>query len=334
MYIALCTFLTGGESFYDMETYACSRKAWLKENIGMKSVPSHDTFNRIFQFILPEYFGECLIKMTEWLREKISGDVVAFDGKTHRGVSKDKAAALHMLNAWSVANRLVLGQLAVEEKSNEITAVPKLMDMLDLKECVVTSDALNCQKTVAEKAIEKNADYMLALKGNQKTMYTEVSCFMDVFAEKNKPGYETVEKGHGRLEIRKYWQSDEIDWFSDKKSWEGLQSFCMVESYREYGDVKGTQRRYFISSLGVDAEKAAKTIRAHWDIENGLHWRLDVVFSEDKNRTRERNAAKNLGTLRAMCINLIKRLPGKKSIKGKRYQAALNVDYLLMALKI
>lgn len=335
MFIALCTFITGGHSFYDMELFAQTREEWLKEEIGMVSIPSHDTFNRLFQAISPEHFGECLISLTEHLREKISGDIVAFDGKTHRRTGGENASPLHMLNAWSVGNRLVLGQLAVEEKSNEITAIPKLMNMLDLKGCIVTADAMNCQKEIARKAIEKKADYVLALKGNQKTMHAEISKYMDNFMEKHPAGFETMEKSHGRLEQRKYWQTTDINWFVDKDAWADLASFCAVESMRE--TKKGTQicRRYFISSLGKDTEeKAATAIREHWQIENALHWRLDVVFNEDQSRARSRNAAKNLGTLRAITLNLVKKIPGKGSLKGKRFQASLSDKYLLAALQI
>lgn len=335
MFIALCTFLTGGQSFYDMQLFAETREEWLKEKVGMISIPSHDTFNRLFQAIAPQHFGECLINLTTRLREKICGDIVAFDGKTHRGVSKNKENALHMLNAWSVGNRLVLGQLAVDEKSNETTAMPQLMDILDLKGCVVTADALNCQKKIAAKAVEKKADYVLALKGNHPIAHEEIKNFMDDFCRKNPAGFETHEKGHGRIEKRYYWQSTNIDWFSDKSEWEGLKSFCMVEATRETNEGIETNRRYFISSLGKDKEaQAANAIRAHWEIENALHWRLDVVFNEDQSRARTRNAAKNLGTLRAISLNLIKKIPGKGSLKGKRYQASLSDRYLLMALQI
>jgi predicted transposase YbfD/YdcC len=334
MFIALCTYLSGGEGFYAMAIYAEARKDWLHDTVGMQSVPSHDTFNRVFQAISPECFGECLIELSRRLREKISGDVVALDGKTHRRTGGINCTALHTLNAWSVENRLVLGQLAVEEKSNEITAVPQLMDMLELKGCIVTTDALNCQKTVARKAIEKKADYVLAVKGNHPVMHDEIRRHLDAFATNSPAGFETVEKDHGRIETRRYWQSDDIDWFEDAKIWEGLRSFCLVESVREQGERTEISRRYYISSLTCNEAKVAHSIRGHWHIENSLHWCLDVVFNEDQSRARARHAAKNLGTLRAICLNLIKRIPGKQSMKGKRFQASLNDEYLFLALKI
>lgn len=334
MFVALCTYLSGGEGFYDMEAYAEARKDWLRDTIGMQSVPSHDTFNRVFQAISPECFGECLLELSRRLRENIPGDVVALDGKTHRRTGGANSASLHMLNAWSVENRLVLGQLAVEEKSNEITAVPKLMDMLDLQGCVVTADALNCQKAVAQKAMEKQADYVLAVKGNHPVMHKEISQYMDVVAATTMPGFESVEKDHGRIETRRYWQSEDIGWFEDKKAWNGLRSFCLVEAVREHANRIETSRRYYISSLPCNETKVAHTIRGHWHIENSLHWCLDVVFGEDQSRARTRYAAKNLGTLRAICLNLIKRIPGKRSMKSKRFQASLNDEYLFRALRI
>ena len=239
-----------------------------------------------------------------------------------------------MLNAWSVENRLVLGQLTVEEKSNEITAASKLMGMLDLKGCVVTADALNCQKSVVQKAVEKKADYVLAVKGNHLVMHDEIKRYMDALSANNPTGFESVEKDHGRIETRRFWQSEDISWFADKKSWDGLRSFCMVESVREHAGRIETSRRYYISSLSRDEAKVARSVRGHWHIENSLHWSLDVVFHEDQSRARSRHAAKNLGTLRAICLNLIKRIPGKRSMKSKRFQASLNDEYLLKTLKI
>lgn len=335
MFIALGTFVTGGQSFYDMEWFAESRREWLQEHIGMVSVPSHDTFNRLFQAISPQHFGECLINLTSRLRRKISGDVVAFDGKTHRGSGDAKGTCLHMLNAWSVGNALVIGQLAVEEKSNEITATPKLMDMLDLKDCIVTADAMNCQKAIAAKAIERKADYVLAIKGNHPVAHDEIKRYMDAFSARNQAGYETHEKAHGRLEARRYWQSMDIKWFEDKAQWKALKSFCMVEAVREVKGKTTTTRRYYISSLGEGEEKkAASAIRDHWQIENALHWRLDVIFDEDKSRARTRNAAKNLGTLRAIAVNLSKKISGKGSLRGKRYKASLSLDHFLEAMRI
>jgi len=334
LFVALCTYLSGGEGFYDMQAFAREKEDWLRKTIGMTSVPSHDTFNRVFQAISPECFGELLIELSRRLREEVSEEVVAFDGKTHRRTGDAKHCALHMLNAWAAENRLVLGQMAVDEKSNEITAVPQLMDLLDVKGCIVTADALNCQRTIAAKALEKKADYVLTVKGNQPTLYQELSQFMNKLSTQTVPGFESLEKDHGRIEIRRCWQSEDIGWYEDKHHWSGLRSFGMVEAVREHNGKVETSRRYYISSLACDAGRLARTVRCHWHIENCLHWSLDVVFNEDQSRARARNAAKNLGTLRAISMNLLRRMPGKQSMKTKRFQAALNDDYLLMVLKI
>ena len=334
LFISLCSYLSGAEGFYDMEDYAHAKQEWLRKHIGMQSVPSHDTFNRVFQAISPSCFGECLMELSRRLREQVCGDIVAFDGKTHRRTGTKANNALHMLNAWSVENRLVLGQMTVEEKSNEITAIPHLMDMLDLKGCVVTADALNCQKAVAAKAIEKKADYLLALKANHQVLFDEVSAYMDDLSGQSPPGFEQVEKDHGRIETRRCWQSASVDWHADKAEWPGLRSFVLIESIREHGDTVETSRRYYISSLPQGESYAAQSARAHWQIENSLHWCLDVVFNEDQSRARTRNAAKNLGTLRSICLNLLRRIPGKSSLKGKRFKISLNDDFLLEALKI
>lgn len=319
-----------------MELFAKTRRAWLKKLVNMDSIPSHDTFNRIFQAIAPEHFNDFLINLTTRLRKKLSGEIVAFDGKTHCGTASENTSALHMLNAWAVQNRLVLGQLAVSEKSNEITAMPQLMDILDLDGCVVTADALNCQKKIAGKAIEKGADYVLALKGNQEKTYLEIKLFMDALTQKTDPAIETdYEKAHGRVEQRRYWLSTEIDWLETKNDWPGLKSVCMVEATRD--DLRGsgqtTMRRYYISSL-CDAGKAAEAIRGHWGVENEFHWCLDVAFDEDKSRARTRNAAKNLGILRGIAMNLLKNNPAKTSLKGKMYQASMSISYLKKLLKI
>lgn len=212
--------------------------------------------------------------------------------------------------------------------------MPQLVDILDLKGCIVTADAMNCQKAIAAKVIDGQADYVFALKENHGVAHAEISAYMDNLALKSECSFSTVDKGHGRIETRRYWQSDDTDWFTDGYLWKGLKSFCMVESTRETGDKIEMNRRYYISSLGMNIIKAAKAIRTHWQIENCLHWRLDVIFNEDQSRARTKNAAKNLGTLRALCMNLIKKIPGKASLKCKRLQAALSNDALLMALKI
>lgn len=338
LFIALCTFLTGGKSFYEMELFAQAHKSWLKRVAGMVSVPSHDTFNRIFQAIKPEHFAEFLARTTDHIRQNISGEIVAFDGKTHRSTGNGLDSALHMLNAWAVKNRLVLGQLPVQDKSNEISAMPQLMDILELKDCIITADALNCQKAIAGKAVEKKADYVLAIKGNHPEAYDEIRLFMDREAKNTKAVFEMpLDKAHGRLESRKFWVSEDIDWFEARHEWAGLKSICAVEAVREVikDGESATTRRYYISSLGEkDAERIAGAIRGHWAIENQFHWCLDMAFDEDRSRARTRNAAKNLGIMRGITMNLLKSNPDKGSLKGKMYKASMKLPYLKRLLRI
>lgn len=338
LFIALCVFLTGGRSFYEMELFAQTRKAWLKRVAGMERIPSHDTFNRIFQAIKPEHFGDFLISMTSKLREVVSGEIVAFDGKTHCRAKDGSGNGLHMLNAWAVKNRLVLGQLPVPGKSNEIAAMPYLMDILELKDCIVTADALNCQKGIAAKALEKGAGYVLAIKRNHPATYDEIKCYFDACAQSEPAAFEMpVEKAHGRMESRKFWISDDIVWLEGKKDWPGLRTICMVEAAREVvgSEEAVTTRRYYLSSLrAVEAEKIANAIRGHWAIENELHWSLDMAFDEDKSRARTRNAAKNLGILRGVTMNLLKNNPVKGSLKGKMYRASMSLPFLKRLLAI
>lgn len=335
LFISICTFLSGGSTFNHMELFAKTRGKWLEENIGMVSPPSHDTFNRVFQALDPEALGQILTQIALDFRGGDScGDIIAIDGKTHRGTKVKDKPTLHMLNAWSTKYGLSLGLLPVPEKSNEITAFPQLLDLLEVRKAIVTADALNCQKSIAEKIIEKKADYMLAIKGNQQSAFEEIKQFMDLFAASNEPGIVTTDGAHGRVEIRKYWQSTDIKWFEDKGLWKKLKSFCMVESIRKDGDEREENRRYYISSLGDDIELASKAIRSHWQVENCLHWVLDVTFREDESRVRERNAAKNLGVLRSVCVNILKRNQQKISMSMKRYKASLDRNFLLELLKV
>ena len=223
-------------------------------------------------------------------------EILAVDGKTHRRTHSGDKPALHVVNVWASHNRLVLGQLAVDSKSNEITAVPELLKDLMIKGCIVTTDALNCQKDVAGVIVSQGADYALAIKGNHQKAFEKIKLFMDDLAllPTTKP-LEHVEKEHGRLETRRYWQSDDIDWFTDKDLWPGLRSFAMVERVAEKPDGQiQTERRYYISSLPTCPELIAGAIRGHWGVENQVHWCLDVVFNEDQSRARSRNAAKKI----------------------------------------
>ena len=336
--IALCTILCGGESFYDMEEFGQVRLDWLKTFLSLRhGAPTHDTYNRVFQALDPAKFGDCLSRWTQSVRSVLGGEVVALDGKTLRRALKKGEDARVIVNAWATESGLLLGQRKVRDKSNEITVVPELLRALQLAGCIVTADALHCQRNIAREIVEADADYVLALKGNQGTAFAEVKAFLDdaiARKETHLVTLETLGKEHGRIEERRYWQSGQLEWFADRKEWEGLQSVGVVEARRTAGGKETVHRRYYLSSLKADAEKFAKAVRGHWGVENGLHWVLDVVFGEDQSRARTGHAAENLAATRRMAVSLLRRdNTCRRSIKGKLLRAALDPDYLKLILK-
>jgi predicted transposase YbfD/YdcC len=237
-----------------------------------------------------------------------------------------------IVSAWATESGLLLGQRKTRDKSNEITVVPELLRALELAGCIITADALHCQKNIAKEIIEADADYVLALKGNQPAAYGEIKTFLDDAVLRKDPGLafvETTDKGHGRLEVRRYWQTEQIGWFADREKWEGLRSVALVESVREVKGQQSVERRYYLSSLAVDVAKVARAVRGHWKIENQLHWVLDVVFGEDQSRARTGHAAENLAATRRVAINLLRQdKENKRSLKSQRLRATLDPDYL------
>ena len=346
--IGVCCVICGGEGFNDMETFGKAKQEWFKGFLELPSgIPSHDTFNRIFSAIDPKKFTECFVEWTETLRSKLGREVVAFDGKALRRAGKKGASMTYIVSAWATENGLTLGQVKVKDKSNEITAIPELLRLLDLSGCIVTIDAMGCQKKIAREIIESDADYVLALKGNQSIAHDEIRSFFDDLVAPNPSlipvatpegmnCFETVDGGHGRVETRRYWVSSNLDWFEDKKKWEGLQSVGMVESIRDINDTQSYERRLFLMSLPCDAEQFAKACRGHWGVENPLHWTLDVTFREDDSRARTGHAAENLASLRRLALNMLKQETSKPSmsIRRKRLMAGWNGDYLKSVLKI
>jgi predicted transposase YbfD/YdcC len=263
-------------------------------------------------------------------------EIVALDGKALRRALDRDQNVKYIVSAWAESNNLVLGQLKVADKTNEITALPELLRVLELGGCIVTIDAMGCQKKIAKEIVEADADYVLALKGNQETVHQEVKTFLDqLIEEKGATCWQTVEKDHGRIETRRYYQSTHLSWFADKPKWEGLQSVGMVEAIREIGDQKSVERRYYLSSLPLDVQQFARAVRGHWGVENKLHWVLDVCFREDQCRARVGYAAENLSTLRRLALNLLRQDKTKKrGIKGKQLNAGWNHTYLLRLLGI
>lgn len=350
--IAICTLLCGGETFNDMEDFGHAKQEWFKTFLNLRNgIPSHDTFNRLLAALDPEKFLDCFLRWTQSLRQAVPQEIVALDGKALRGALNRDQSVKYVVSAWAESNHLVLGQLKVADKSNEITAVPALLRALELSGCIVTLDAMGCQKKIAQEIIEADAHYVLALKGNQETVHQEVKTFLDqTVVEKAAPrlpkarlsqaaaslaSWETVEKDHGRLETRRYYQSAELDWFADQGKWEGLKSVGMVEAIREINGTRSVERRYYLSSLPLGVELFARAVRSHWGVENKLHWVLDVCFREDQSRVRTGYAAENLATLRRLALNLLKREKTKKrGIKGKQLNAGWDHAYLLTLLGI
>jgi predicted transposase YbfD/YdcC len=350
--IAICTLLCAGESFNDMEDFGKAKQDWFKTFLSLRNgIPSHDTFNRVFAALDPKQFLDCFLAWTQSVRQAVGQEIVALDGKALRRALNQDQSVKYIVSAWAEGNGLVLGQLKVADKSNEITAVPQLLRVLELSGCIVTIDAMGCQKKIAKEIIEADADYVLALKGNQETVHEEVKTFLDAtLAEKQGPRLpgaklssaaahlatmETVEKDHGRLETRRYFQSVELDWFADQSKWEGLQSVGMVEAIREVQGKTTVERRYYLSSLPLGVETFARAVRGHWGVENKLHWSLDVCFGEDQSRARSGYAAENLATLRRLALNLLKREKTKKrGLRGKMLNASWNHPYLLRLLGI
>lgn len=350
--IAICCLLCGGEGFNDMEDFGHAKHDWFKTFLRLRNgIPSHDTFNRVFAALDPQQFLDSFLRWTQSMRQAVSQEIVALDGKALRRALRADQGVQYVVSAWAESNSLVLGQLKVEDKSNEITALPALLRVLELAGCIVTVDAMGCQKKIAKEIIEADADYVLALKGNHEVVHEEVKSFLeDAVAERLAPRakgvkcseaaenlamHETHEKDHGRTETRRYDQSTSLEWFADRDKWEGLRSVGMVESVREVGNNRTVERRFYLSSLSLDAATFARAVRGHWAVENKVHWVLDVCFREDQSRARRGYAAENLATLRRLALNLLRREKTKKrGIKGKQLNAGWNHAYLLQTLGI
>jgi predicted transposase YbfD/YdcC len=334
-----------------MEHFGRAKLDWFRTFLKLPNgIPSHDTFNRVFSALDPQKFLECFLCWTQSVRAAIPQEIAALDGKALRRAIDAGSAPRCIVSAWAEDNGLVLGQWEVDEKSNEITALPQILRALELSGCIVTLDAMGCQKKIAREIKEADADYVLALKGNQGTIHAEVKTFLDhTLAEKKKarpkgaslPGgaaaleeFETIEKDHGRVETRRYCLSAELNWFADKAQWEGLQTVGMVEATREINGETSVERRYYLSSLGLDVKTFARAVRGHWGIENKLHWIMDVAFGEDQSRARSGYAAHNLATLRRLALNLLKREKKKRSVRGKQRDAGWDNTYLLKVIGV
>ena len=338
--IAICATICGAQGWYEMAFFGQCKQQWLETFLELPNgIPSDDTFRRVISALKPDEFEACFQRWTKALSNNHS-DIIAIDGKTLRR-SHDNAndnSAIHIVSAWACENKMVFGQVATDEKSNEITAIPKLLEMLVLDGSVVTIDAMGCQKKIAEKIIDNNGDYIFSLKGNHGTLHEEIKLFMDdAIANSGSHDYSCdTDAGHGRVEIRNVWYSENVRWIQELKQWPGLSSLVAVESQRIIGDKVSTERRYFISSLsGIDAETIGRMIRSHWGIENKLHWGLDVSFGEDDCRIRKGFGAENVSRLRRIALNLLKQEETAKcGIKAKRNKAGWDEKYLQKLLGI
>ena len=339
--IAVCAVICGADGWEDIEEYGTSQAEWFATFLDLPhGIPGHDTFRRVLSRLDPEELTQCFIAWTEALSEASGGDIVSIDGKTLRH-SFDQAsgqAAIPMVSAWASANRLVLGQLKVEEKSNEITAIPKRIPMRDIAGATVTIDAMGCQKEMAKVMTDREADDVLALKENHPTLSGDVTRFFDeakatAFADIAHAYHETVDGDHGRIETRRYWITSDIEWLGAKASWAKLHSIGMVESCREVGETVQVETRYFLTSLPAQGVRFAQAVRQHWGIENSLHWVLDVSFHEDACRIRKDKGAQIFSMLRHIAINLLRQeRRHKRGIKARRKRAGWDRDYLLHVL--
>jgi predicted transposase YbfD/YdcC len=340
--IAICAVVCGADDWGAVEEYGQARYEWLKGFLTLPhGIPSDDTFGRVFARLNAQQFQGRFITWVQEVFEITKGQVIPIDGKAlrrshDRAIGKD---AISMVSAWATKNQLVLGQIKVDDKSNEITAIPALIDLLELSGCIVTIDAIGCQKEIAEKIIGQGADYVLALKANQGRVYADAQTLFEDAEAIDFEGcdyHKTVDKGHGRIEIRECWTTAHPEYLAalyKPEQWAGLQTVVMVRAERRTAEKTETETRYYISSLPGDAKRNLTAVRDHWHIENRVHWILDVTFREDDCRLRKGNGAQNFALLRHIALTLLKQERTlKRGIKNKRLRCGWDLDYLLKVL--
>jgi predicted transposase YbfD/YdcC len=334
MLLVLCATLAGAEDFVEVRHWGCQKLAFLRGMLPFaQGIPSHDTLNDVINALDGDLFSEAFGAWVEGLREA-GPDIVAIDGKTSRRARGGERHPLHVVSAWASRQRLVLGQEATEAKSNEIRAIPLLLERLQLTGALVTIDAMGAQTKIAETILARGADYLLALKDNQRSLAEEVALFFDGPGQHGLVAFETTDADHGRIETRRHWVSHDVAWLNgDRRApgeprFPGLRAIAMVEAEVERGGQTTVARRFFLASAPLDAPLLARAVRAHWGIENRLHWVLDVVFHDDLMRLRTDNGPRNMATVKHMAMNLLRRAGGKESLKVRRKAAAWDHDYL------
>lgn len=331
--------ICGADSWVDVALFGRSKQAWLERFLSLPNgIPSHDTLGRVFGLLDAKQLQSSFLSWTQSLVKVTGGEIIAVDGKTLRR-SHDRSKrkkAIHMVSAWASMNAVVLGQVKTDEKSNEITAIPALLEQLLLKGSTVTIDAMGCQREIAKQIVTQEGEYVLALKGNQGTMREDVQLYLE--SQSSAHGeclsyYETVDKDHGRLEVRRHWMTDQIDWLAQKADWLGLRSIGMVESERHIDQTITKERRFYLCSLPCDVRRFADAVRRHWGVENQLHWCLDMCFDEDQCRVRTNNAAENLAVVRHIALNMLRQETSLKvGLKAKRRKAGWDEGYLTQIL--
>jgi predicted transposase YbfD/YdcC len=339
--IAICAVVCGADDFVSIAEYGNKKRKWLATFLDLSAgIPSHDRFNAVFAALKPAEFEKCLLSWIAALHEISGGQIVAIDGKTLRR-SFDAAsskAAIHMVSAWATANHISLGQVVVDAKSNEITAIPKLLEILAISGCLVTIDAMGCQTEIAEKIVDAGANYVLAVKANQPTLAEGIQDFFldhleDDFARVKVSRHETNERGHGRVEARSYYVCPVPDDLPDRERWKNLVAIGITINDTARGEKHSDEVRYYILSKKLSGRKFAEAVRGHWSIENRLHWQLDVTFGEDQSRIRKGHADANFSILRRTALSLLKNnRTSKVGIKNRRLAAGWDDDYLTQVL--